>query len=188
MLLTFKAINNIVPLYITELFEPYVPSLSSCSSSKNLLKVSKHNLKTYGAWAFSVSAPIFWNSLPLEIRNAKSVNIFKCKVKTFLFKQFYGSSTIETTYYYYYYYYYYYHYYHFDIIIIVSTRPEHVLFFFVTKMKEQSDGNYHMHIINKKSHDFSYNFGINEHYACAILLVLEKFTCVHLFQIALETM
>ena len=83
MLLTFKAINNIVPLYITELFEPYVPSLSSCSSSKNLLKVSKHNLKTYGAWAFSVSAPIFWNSLPLEIRNAKSINIFKGKVKLF---------------------------------------------------------------------------------------------------------
>ena len=35
---------------------------------------------------------------------------------------------------------------------------------------------------------FSCNFGINEHYACAILLVLEKFTCVHLFKIALKIM
>ena len=47
LLLTFKAINNIAPLYITELFEPYVPSRSLRSSSKNLLKVPKHNLKTW---------------------------------------------------------------------------------------------------------------------------------------------
>ena len=35
LLLTFKAINNIAPLYITELFEPYVPSHSLRSLSKN---------------------------------------------------------------------------------------------------------------------------------------------------------
>ena len=41
-LLTFKATNNIAPLYITELLEHYVPSRSLHSSSKNLLKVPKH--------------------------------------------------------------------------------------------------------------------------------------------------
>ena len=31
------------------------------------------------------------------------------------------------------------------------------------KLKKQRDGNYCMHIINKQSHDFSFNCGINEH-------------------------
>ena len=31
------------------------------------------------------------------------------------------------------------------------------------KLKKQRDGNYCMHIINKQSHDFSLNFGINDH-------------------------
>ena len=67
MLLTFKAINNIAPLYITELLGPYVPSRSLRSSSKNLLKVPKHNLKTYGARAFSVSTLDFTSLAPSKL-------------------------------------------------------------------------------------------------------------------------
>jgi len=34
---------------------------------------------------FSVAAPRLWNSLPLNCRTAPSVNIFKIRLKTFLF-------------------------------------------------------------------------------------------------------
>ena len=33
---------------------------------------------------------IEWNALPLHIRNTASVNIFKVKLKTFLFKNAFG--------------------------------------------------------------------------------------------------
>ena len=42
--------------------------------------------KTMGDRAFIASAPTLWNDLPLEIRMAKSVHIFKKTViKTYLF-------------------------------------------------------------------------------------------------------
>ena len=46
-------------------------------------------MKTYGQRAFSVAAPRLWNKLPFEIRACYDVNIFKSKLKTFLFKKVY---------------------------------------------------------------------------------------------------
>ena len=59
--------------------EPYI----TVTAMSNL---ESHKIRHYGTRAFSVSAPNLWNSLLLEIRSAKSVNIFKGKVKTLLFK------------------------------------------------------------------------------------------------------
>ena len=36
--------------------------------------------------AFTVAAPFLWNSLPLEVKSSPSLNIFKSKLKTHLFK------------------------------------------------------------------------------------------------------
>ena len=47
------------------------------------------NMKTYGQRAFSVAAPRLWNKLPFEIRACSDVNLFKSKLKTFLFKKAY---------------------------------------------------------------------------------------------------
>ena len=47
------------------------------------------NLETYGDISFSKVAPILWNSLPLELRMIDSLNLFKKKLKTFLFMKFY---------------------------------------------------------------------------------------------------
>ena len=41
--------------------------------------------------AFSVSAPELWNKLPDEIRSCKNLSLFKHKLKTYLFKNFYFS-------------------------------------------------------------------------------------------------
>ena len=43
--------------------------------------------KTIGDRAFSIAAPLLWNSLPLPIRQETSIESFKRSVKTYLFKK-----------------------------------------------------------------------------------------------------
>jgi len=57
----------------------------ACLSTQKFLSVSPHNLDTVARRRFSVAAPRFWNSLSLNCRTAPSVNIFKIRLKTFLF-------------------------------------------------------------------------------------------------------
>ena len=41
---------------------------------------------TLGDRSFTCAAPKLWNELPLDIRSARTVNIFKAKLKTHLFR------------------------------------------------------------------------------------------------------
>ena len=43
-------------------------------------------MRSYGRRAFSVAAPLLWNSLPQHIRDAGSLDIFKRQLKTVLFR------------------------------------------------------------------------------------------------------
>ncbi|KAF7640974.1 hypothetical protein LDENG_00002140, partial [Lucifuga dentata] len=86
LLLTFKALHNLAPPYLSELLHPYTPSRSLRSSSAVLLSVPSFRLSTMGARAFSCSAPRLWNSLPLHIRQLDSITQFKSQIKTRLFK------------------------------------------------------------------------------------------------------
>ena len=61
------------------------------SSSTLCLNPVGFNLKTYGSRAFSVSAPELWNKLPDDICSWENLSLFKHKLKTYLFKNFYFS-------------------------------------------------------------------------------------------------
>ena len=91
LLLTFKALHQESPTYIQDLITRYLPSRSLRSSSKLSLNPVSFNLKTYGSRAFSVSAPELWNKLPDDIRSCENLSLFKHKLKTYLFKNFYFS-------------------------------------------------------------------------------------------------
>lgn len=85
--LTFKALHDVnSPQYLKNMLQLYNPSRSLRSSSKKLLYVPKFDLKSYGARAFSVCAPVLWNSLSDYIRQSESVDVFKSKLTTFLYK------------------------------------------------------------------------------------------------------
>ena len=47
-------------------------------------------LSTLGARSFYAAAPTLWNSLPANIRDITSLNIFKEKLKTYLFNLAYN--------------------------------------------------------------------------------------------------
>ena len=86
LLLTFKALHGLAPIYISELIKPYNPSRSLRSSTLNYLSVPKSNTATYGERCFSVAAPKLWNSLPGDFRYIENLCTFKTSIKTWLFK------------------------------------------------------------------------------------------------------
>ena len=87
--MTFKALKGLAPRYLRDLLHYYEPTRPLCSEGKNLLLVPKTRLKTFGDRAFSVQAPRLWNKLPIEIRTAPSLDVFKKMLKTHLFTQHY---------------------------------------------------------------------------------------------------
>ena len=84
--LCFNAINYSTPAYLSDLLHLYSPSRSLRSSADIcLLKHQFYKCKTKGDCAFSYSGPSVWNSLPLHIRNATTIDTFKSALKTHLF-------------------------------------------------------------------------------------------------------
>ena len=78
--------------YNQDLIILYLSSRSLRSSSTlSLLNPVSLNLKTYGSRAFYVSAPKILNKLPDDIRSCQNLSLFKHKLKTYLFKNFYFS-------------------------------------------------------------------------------------------------
>ena len=90
LLLTYKALHNLAPTYLSDLLHEYTPSRSLRSSSAGLLTVPTSRLSTLGARAFSCTAPRLWNSLPPHIRHSDSITTFKSHLKTHLFKLAYS--------------------------------------------------------------------------------------------------
>ena len=88
LLLTFKVKHGLAPKYLTELISDYVPatSISLRSSTQHLLKPGpRTNTMYYGDRSFTVAAPYLWNRLPLSLRSATSLPVFKKNLKTYLF-------------------------------------------------------------------------------------------------------
>ena len=81
----YKAVHGTAPSYICELVEKYVPIRALRSSNNDLYLVPKSCLKSFGDRAFSICAPILWNTLPIALRNSNSLDSFKEDLKTYLF-------------------------------------------------------------------------------------------------------
>ena len=87
LLITYKALNGLTPPYISELIHRNNPARSLRSSNKQLLHIPMTRLRSYGDRTFSYSSPTLWNHLPYDIRTAPNVDIFKSRLKTYLFQQ-----------------------------------------------------------------------------------------------------
>ena len=84
-LLTYKTLFMGTPSYLSDLlhFEKHQQILRS--ESTKLLHPGPWSKRNYGHSSFVVAAPRLWNKSSLEIREAKSVTIFRKKIKTHLF-------------------------------------------------------------------------------------------------------
>ena len=87
LLLTFKALNGLAPQYLADLLQPHDPIRNLRSAELALLDLPWSNRVTRGDRAFAVRAPTLWNSLPLDLRLASSLTIFKSKLKTHFYRK-----------------------------------------------------------------------------------------------------
>ena len=86
VLLTYKVMVSKTPDYLSKLISERTSSASMSlrSSSRTLLR-PKFTRTNYGDRAFSASAPAIWNELPADLNFSDSLNVFKKRLKTFLF-------------------------------------------------------------------------------------------------------
>ncbi len=88
LLLTYKALHNQAPAYITDLITVYTP-IHHCTRSANQITLVQPRTKlvTMGDRSFAKAAPTLWNKLPIPIQNSTSLHSFKFQLKTHLFQQ-----------------------------------------------------------------------------------------------------
>ena len=88
LLFVFKIKHDLAPSYLnSDLLQPMIPARSLRSSRQSHLQFTPgpRTFTRYGDRAFSVAAPKLWNRLPINVRNASSVESFKASLKHFLF-------------------------------------------------------------------------------------------------------
>ena len=93
LLMTFKAIKGLAPKYLSDLIEILQMSRYNLRRDNNGILLARSTIrtkKTIGDRAFMIAAPILWNSLPLSVRQAATVDDFKSMVKTQLFAKGYN--------------------------------------------------------------------------------------------------
>ena len=71
LMLTYKALNNQVPDYISELLTFYKHSIALISSCQMRHAVPKTKTKLYGDRSFAASTPRLWNTLPVDSKNSE---------------------------------------------------------------------------------------------------------------------
>ena len=88
ILLVYKALNGLAPSYLRDCLEKYVPGRPLRSTSADLLTIpTTMKYKKYGKTAFCFYGPMEWNKLPVHIRQAATVDIFKAQLKTYLYSR-----------------------------------------------------------------------------------------------------
>ena len=84
-LLAYKAQHGMAPPYLSSLLSPYKPGRSLRSEGKHLLTTSRYRLEGFGKRCFALATPSLWNTLPISIKCAQSIDIFKSNLKRHLF-------------------------------------------------------------------------------------------------------
>jgi hypothetical protein len=92
--LTFRCLHGLAPPYLTEGLQRVsnLPSRRRLRSSSTAdLIVPSTRLSTVGDRAFPVAAARTWNSLPASVTSAPSLEVFRRRLKTELFRRAYES-------------------------------------------------------------------------------------------------
>ncbi len=77
LLLSYKALNDLAPAYLTNLLSRYNPTRSLRSQNSGFLVVPRIAKSTKGGRTFSYLAPKLWNSLRDNVRGSDTLSLFK---------------------------------------------------------------------------------------------------------------
>ncbi len=92
LMLAYRTATDSAPAYFHSLMTIYIPSRSLRSASEQRLVVPSQRGTKSLSRTFSFTVPGWWNELPILIRNAESLTIFKQHLKTHLFRHHLTSS------------------------------------------------------------------------------------------------
>ena len=81
----YKTLNDAAPNFLKELLK-YKDTPYTTRAEKNLELEVPFKVKGPAKKAFGVAGPELWNTVPLDIRNAGSFEVFKKMLKTYFFK------------------------------------------------------------------------------------------------------
>ena len=90
LLSVFHIVHSSAPFYNQALITSHNPSRTLRSSNSGFLKVLPSK-KSWGDRAFAHAGPFLWNLLPTEIRSIQNVELFKSRLKNYLFVQYFGN-------------------------------------------------------------------------------------------------
>ena len=87
----YKWQNSQVPMYLQKLITEKKIKHPGLRSSKNklLLEVPSTKRHTFAKRSFSVYGRKLWNTLPNSVKESKTIDTFKGKLKTYLFTKAY---------------------------------------------------------------------------------------------------
>ena len=80
LILVFKAVNNLLPTYLSDLF--IIRENIKNLRGTNKLVIPNVNTTRYGTKSVAFTAPKAWNSLPDRLRSMKSLKDFKIAVRS----------------------------------------------------------------------------------------------------------
>lgn len=86
----FKCFYKTAPIYLQEIVQIYEPKRSLRSNDKDLFTIP-FTKSSICDRAFSKSAPVLWNALPIYIKRSDNINIFKKRLKTHLFQKHFNN-------------------------------------------------------------------------------------------------
>ena len=89
LVLTYKCMKNIAPSYLCDLVQAYAGPRNLRSNELFYLHVPFTDSQFIKNNAFSYVGPSHFNALPLPVRSSPSLDVFKSRLKTHLFKQCY---------------------------------------------------------------------------------------------------
>jgi hypothetical protein len=87
ILITFKCIHNLAPSYLSDLITIHQPTRITRQSSTLTLVVPQHRRSRFGGRSFHITGPQLFNQLPSEIKAIASLQLFKTKLKSHLFRR-----------------------------------------------------------------------------------------------------
>ena len=87
--LMYKGIYNKAPKYIIDLLKANEPKRDNMQSNKAALKLKVPLVKynTFASRSFSYTVATLWNALPTNIQECKTLDKFKCSLKTHLYRK-----------------------------------------------------------------------------------------------------
>ncbi len=98
LMFAYKTTTGTAPIYLNSLVQTYAPSRSLRSASERRLVVPSQRGTKSLSRTFTWTVPSWWNDLPISIRTAESLAIFKKHLKTHLFRQHLTNLILTLTY------------------------------------------------------------------------------------------